>query len=106
MGSDYCVVLTTTDSEAVKQKLISEILSNNLAACIQTFPIESHYLWQGSVCHDQEILISIKTLTKLYSQLSLVIEANHNYDLPQIIQLPIVDGLSPYLEWIRNTTQL
>lgn len=105
MANDYCVVLTTTDSEAVKQKLIREILSNKLAACIQTFPIESHYIWQDRVCHDQEILISIKTLTKHYSQVSKLIEAHHNYDVPQVIQVPIVDGFAPYLEWIRNTTQ-
>jgi len=106
MEYEYCVVLTTTDNHSVKQQLINEILSRKLAACIQTFPIESHYFWQGRVCHDDEILISIKTLTVHYSQLTQVIEAHHNYDLPQIIQVPIADGFTPYLEWIRNTTQL
>ncbi len=106
MEYEYCVVLTTTDSQSVKRKLIDEILSRKLAACVQTCPIESHYVWQDRVCHDEEILISIKTLTKHYSQLLELIETHHNYDVPQIIQLPIIDGFAPYLSWIKNTTNI
>ncbi len=103
MGNEFCIVLTTTNNEAVKQHLVDIILSNKLAACIQTMPIESHYVWEGTVCDDKEILLSIKTQTKHYKKLVDLIEEHHDYDVPQIIQVPIVKGFEPYLSWIKNT---
>ncbi len=54
MEHEFCIVLTTTDNETVKQKIIENILSQSLAACIQTLPIESHYVWEGAVCNEKE----------------------------------------------------
>jgi len=104
MEHEFCIVLTTTDSKVVKDKLVEHILRNNLAACIQTVPIESHYVWEESICHDEEILISIKTRKARYKELEGLIEEHHNYDVPQIVQIPVTEGFEPYLSWIRNTT--
>ena len=104
MEHEFCVVLTTTNSKMVKQRLIDIILLNKLAACIQTVPIESYYVWEGEVCNDNEILLSIKTQTKHYKKLVDLIEKHHDYDVPQIIQIPIVEGFDPYLSWIKSNT--
>lgn len=106
MGADrYCVVLTTTDNEANTQTLITALLEQRLAACVQTLPINSHYVWEGKVCQSHETLLVIKTQHDCYGDVERLIASLHEYDVPEIIQLPIVDGFHPYLAWIQHHTQ-
>ena len=44
----------------------------------------------------------IKTTAALYSEVEAEILANHDYETPEIIQLPITAGLADYLNWIRS----
>ena len=46
MSGQFCITLTTTDSEENAQSIINTVLSKGLAACIQTMPINSHYVWK------------------------------------------------------------
>ena len=105
MKESYCVVLTTTNCEENKQALVHGILSNHLAACIQTMPIESHYMWQGKSCNDVEILLVIKTTTDCYQELESLIVKIHNYEVPQVVQLPFSEGYNPYLAWLDENTR-
>ncbi len=102
--SKFCIVLTTVNDEAIKRKIIKDLLSKRLAACIQIMPIESHYLWEGNVCEDNEELLVIKTKTVLYKSVEDVIRMLHSYDTPQIVQLPITSGFPKYLNWLENNT--
>jgi len=106
MSHEFCIVLTTTNSKENKQQLIDHLLLKQLVACVQTMPIESHYIWQGEVCVDEEILIIMKTHKLHYVEVEKAIEQIHDYEVPQIVQVPIVDGFNPYLEWIKSVTNL
>ncbi|MGO1298709.1 MAG: divalent-cation tolerance protein CutA [Vibrio sp.] len=106
MSTDSCcVVLTTTDNEENTQALITSLLNQRLAACVQTLPIQSHYVWQGKVCQAHETLMVIKTQQACYGDVERLIVSLHEYDVPEIIQLPIIDGFNPYLAWIQHNTQ-
>lgn len=63
---DYCIVLSTTANEQNRDQIIKGLLEAKLAACIQTMPIESHYVWKGEICNDTEWLLVIKTRRELY----------------------------------------
>ena len=52
--SSFCLVLTTAQG-ATTQKIIEALLSRELAACIQTMPVRSHYVWQGVLRDEAEI---------------------------------------------------
>lgn len=99
---EYCVVMTTFADEAIGKKIIHSLIEKRLAACVQVQAIESYYHWQGKVNQDQEKLVTIKTTAALYEQVEADILANHDYETPEIIQLPITAGLSDYLSWIRS----
>lgn len=45
--NDCCMVLSTTNNEKNRDEIIKGLLEAQLAACIQTMPIESHYVWKG-----------------------------------------------------------
>ncbi|MCF7483531.1 divalent-cation tolerance protein CutA [Vibrio sp. J1-1] len=101
---DYCIVLSTTANEQNRDQIIKGLLEAKLAACIQTMPIESHYVWEGEICNDTEWLLVIKTRRELYELVEEKIENLHEYEVAQIVQVPIVDGFNPYLEWLREST--
>lgn len=103
--SKYCIVLSTFSSEQQAQPILDAIVKEKLAACIQSFPITSCYFWDGEVCHDQEILVLFKTTINLYSLIENRIKQLHPYKTPEIICVPISNGLPEYLEWIGDVTK-
>ena len=105
MNGQYCITLTTTNSQSNCDEIIAKVLHLGLAACIQTMPIQSHYVWQGKVCCDSEILMIIKTKKTCYTALERTIVNLHCYDVPQVVQVPFTEGYNPYLTWIEENTR-
>ncbi|MEH0688250.1 divalent-cation tolerance protein CutA [Vibrio cholerae] len=102
---EFCIALTTTNSQALTERIIDVLLKERLAACIQTMPIESHYVWQEQVCRDNETLLVIKTTQSNYVEVEQKVVELHDYDTPQVVQVPIVDGFNPYLSWLEANTR-
>ena len=98
----YCVVLTTFSDDLVGKRMINSLIEKHLAACVQVQSIESFYHWKGEVACDKEKLVLIKTKDSLYESVEKDILANHNYETPEIIKLPITSGFSGYLNWIEE----
>ncbi|XP_062205499.1 protein CutA 1, chloroplastic isoform X1 [Phragmites australis] len=88
------------------KKLAGSIISEKLAACVNIVPgIESVYWWEGKVQSDAEELLIIKTREALLEPLTEHVKANHEYDIPEVIALPINGGNQKYLEWLKNSTR-
>ncbi len=103
--NDYIIVLTTCNSSATASSIAETLVSNKLAACVNIVNgVESVYQWQGKMEHDKEILLMIKTRQSLFSHVEQAIQGLHNYELPEIIAVPIVAGEKHYLNWIQSTT--
>jgi periplasmic divalent cation tolerance protein len=47
----------------------------------------------------------MKTTRDRFTALAQVIRANHSYEVPDIVSVPIVDGTDDYREWISSETQ-
>jgi periplasmic divalent cation tolerance protein len=101
---DFCVVLTTTSTEEDAASLAKKILAEKLGACVQVQQIKSYYTWKGEVCADPECLLFIKARSAQYDALESFIKANHSYETPEIVQLPIRRGLAAYLDWVAEVT--
>ena len=102
--SEYCMVITTLNDEEDVRKITEAVLEENLAACVQTSIIGSHYVWKGEVCHEQEILVVFKTSWDFYSFLENKIKSLHPYETPEIIALDIKKGFIGYFDWIDEVT--
>ncbi|OAN13139.1 cytochrome C biogenesis protein [Photobacterium jeanii] len=105
MAEQYCVVMTTFADDKVGKRIIDSLIEKRLAACIQVQAIESYYHWQGEVNCDAEKQVMIKTKCALYSQVEAEILRLHDYETPEIIQLPIIAGFKDYLGWINDECQ-
>jgi periplasmic divalent cation tolerance protein len=47
----------------------------------------------------------IKTKSSIYKEVETFILEHHNYEVPQIVQIPIEAGLTAYLNWIDDNTK-
>ena len=107
VGEDgYIQVLTTVGNERDAERVARIIVNRKLAACAQIVgPIKSYYWWRGNVETSKEWICIFKTRKGLYEKLEKAIREVHNYELPEIVALPIVSGSKSYLEWISREVE-
>ena len=105
MSNSFCVILTTAGSQGDANRLAELLVSRKLAACVQIVNISSVYRWQEQVQNEAEYLLLVKTAAHLYHQVEAAIVENHSYEIPEVVQLPIVQGLDRYLGWIAENTR-
>ena len=95
------LVLTNLPDQQSAEKLAQHLVSAKLAACINILaPCTSVYEWQGKLVSDTEVPLLIKASSAHYAALEAAIRAQHPYELPEIIHVPITGGLTAYLDWI------
>lgn len=100
------IVLTVLPDRAAAERLADLLVAGNIAACVNLLaPCRSVYRWKGAVQHDEEHPLLIKTTAERYAALEDAIRANHPYELPEIVAVPIERGLPAYLAWIDSETK-
>jgi len=104
--SRFAVVLVTAPDVRVARKVARACLEARAAACVNIVPrLESHYWWQGKLERGKELLLVIKTTTARLRALEKCVLANHPYDTPEFVVLPISSGNRRYLEWIAASVK-
>jgi periplasmic divalent cation tolerance protein len=87
-------------------KIAKTIVYDRLAACGNLLPgVHSVFRWEGKIQEEDELLLIIKTVGKLIKPLQAKIKELHPYEVPEIIFLPIHEGLPAYLKWIADVTE-
>ena len=102
----FTLILVTAPNRKTARALTRAALEARLVACANLVPaIESHYWWQGKLEQSNEILIVFKTIKSNLGALEKLILAQHPYDTPEIIALPIATGTERYLRWIETEVE-
>jgi len=100
------LVLTSLPDADTARRLARGLIEARLAACVQVgAPVESLYHWQGRLETANEIPLAIKTNAAAWPALLAAIRERHPYELPEIVAVPIIDGLPGYLDWIDAQTR-
>jgi periplasmic divalent cation tolerance protein len=103
-SSPYRVVLCTCPDMETATQLANHIVGAKLAACVNIIPhLTSIYSWNNKIEKTSEILLIIKTTLQFYKALEVYLADAHPYECPEIIALPIEQGLTGYLKWIDDT---
>lgn len=99
------LILTQMPDRASAQSLARSLVEARIAACVSIgAPVESLYHWHGQIETAQEVPLVVKTRAERYRDVETVIRAQHPYELPEILAVPVVDGLARYVDWIANET--
>ncbi len=106
MAGAAILVVTQMPDRASALTLARLLVESRLAACVSVgSPVESLYHWRGKIETAQEIPVVVKTRPERYAAVEASIRAHHPYELPEIVAVPVTDGLAPYLQWIADETR-
>ena len=100
---EICILYVTT-SPSQSEALAKSLLAKRLISCANITPVRSLYRWKGEICDEKENLLIIKTRKDLVQAVIAVVKAEHPYEVPEIIALPVIAGHPPYLDWVYEET--
>jgi len=99
------VIYSTIDNIKQAKKIAKTLVEEKLAACVNIIPnIHSIYRWKGKIENGNEVVLIAKTSENMVKNAIKKIKSIHTYELPDIIVLPVIDGLKEYLDYINNET--
>jgi periplasmic divalent cation tolerance protein len=100
------VIYTTIDDIQDARKIANYLIEEQLVACVNIIPnVESIYRWKGKIEEEKEFILIAKTVDENVIKTIKRIKELHNYELPDIIAIPVNNGFIDYLEYIRRETE-
>lgn len=102
----HCIIFTTCPNKKVANNIIDTLLKKKLIACANVLPgVKSKYLWKGKIKSSTEVLMIIKTKSKLFNAVKKEIKSLHSYKVPEIVCVKIDKGSKDYLKWVKDVTR-
>lgn len=103
MDCQALVAITTLGTEADARALVTALVEDRLIACGTLLPAaRSIYRWNDKVVEEGEVVVLLKTDTAHWDALRAAVERRHPYQVPELLALPVTDGLERYLSWIAS----
>lgn len=99
----FQIVLTTCPDAEAAERIARALVEEKLTACANILPpMRSVYRWKGKIEEASEQLLVVKIAVVRFPAVMDRIRALHPYELPEIVALPITDGLPDYLTWLNQ----
>ena len=99
----YIQIQITFPTAEAAQGMAAKLVQEKLVACAQICgTIQSIYTWKEVCETSTEILLLAKTTLTLFDRIESAVLAEHTYECPQIVALPIVTANADYLDWLAG----
>ncbi len=99
------IIYSTIDDIKDARKIAHTLVEEQIVACVNIIPnAESIYKWKGKVETAEECVLIAKTIDENVKKTIQRIKELHNYEVPDIIVLPIIGGMKDYLDYIHRET--
>jgi periplasmic divalent cation tolerance protein len=97
------LILSSTGSLELAHKIASALVAAGCAACVNIVPgVRSIYRWEGRICDESEVLLLIKSTSEQFEPVRSEIRRLHDYQIPEVIAVPIELADGDYLAWMRR----
>ncbi len=101
--TDFRILLTTCNSRETAEAIAFQLLEKRLVACVNILPQGlSVYRWQGQIETEEEFVLMMKSHRNHYEAIENILSQIHPYDVPELLVLPIENGLPAYLSWLAT----
>lgn len=95
------IVLATFPDRETARSICTALVESRLAACVNLVgDIESIYRWKGEIESATECLAIFKTTADRLPEFASQLQRAHPYEVPEILALPLSQGLPEYLAWV------
>ncbi len=104
-NNDPFLLYITTPTLEIAQELGHSLVESRLCACVNILPeMQAIYRWKEKIESAREAILIAKTTYTCIKSAQELISAQHPYDTPCVLALPISEQGSflPYLNWIKN----
>ena len=101
----YIIVYVTCGNKEEAEKIGRAVVEEKLAACVNYFPINSIYHWQGKIESGEEYVLMCKTNKEKFVKLKKKVKQLHSYQLPVILFWKF-RAEKEILKWIAESTGL
>jgi periplasmic divalent cation tolerance protein len=104
MSERILLALSTFPDTEIARRISNQLVSESFAACANILPgIESVYRWKEKIESGNETLVLFKLSEDRQSAFQDKLRSLHPYDVPEVIFIPVANGLPEYLQWVvRN----
>ena len=106
MSDDYIVMIVTCGSRREAGSIADSLLEKRLVACANVIgKVESKFRWNGRVEKARETMVILKTVGKKFKAVEKEVKRLHDYEVPEIVAIPIVALSKDYGRWIRESVK-
>jgi periplasmic divalent cation tolerance protein len=101
----FRIVLTTAGSDEQAETIARELVSRQLAACVNWTSVCSIYRWEGEVTREAERLLFVKTTEERVPDVRDAIRELHTYEVPELLAIEVAEGGDDYLSWLADSVR-
>jgi periplasmic divalent cation tolerance protein len=84
-----------------------DLVEQGLAGCVNVLPsMTSVYVWQDATETVEEAVMIVKLAAEGAERAVAYIVANHPYETPAVLVVPVIGGSDAYLSWLRTGTRI
>ena len=97
------IIKTSSDKKSVLEDIAKVLLKDKTAGCINLIPdCTSLFTWDNKLNKNTEHLIMIKTIKENEQRVYNIIKKMHNYEIPEIITLNVLNIDKDYKKWLKQ----
>jgi periplasmic divalent cation tolerance protein len=101
----FLLIYVTHPSKPEAVRVSTELLNQHIVACVNYYPMESVFWWEGRLTKSEEIMTIYKTRSENWEKVQSTIQSLHKYEIPCIIRLATVEANESYEQWIQDETK-
>jgi periplasmic divalent cation tolerance protein len=99
------VTITAPDADWLAE-FTRTLLDDRLAASGNiTSEVRSIYRWQGKIEDAAEAMVTLSTCREHVPEIIKRTLAEHPYEIPHVVALPVLDANSAYRQWVIDETR-
>ena len=104
MAEKILLALSTFPDADTARLVSTELVTEKFAACANILPaVESIYRWKDKIESGKETLVFFKLSDDRRSAFRDKLRSLHPYEVPEIIFVPVANGLPEYVAWVMNS---
>src|SRR5438045_4666776 len=104
MPQTILLALSTFPDVETARRISNQLVSDRIAACANILPaVESIYRWKDKIQSGNEALVFFKLSEERQSAFQDKLRSLHPYEVPEIIFVPVANGLPEYVAWVMNS---
>lgn len=100
------LIIVSCEGKNQAEALGETLLKARLAACVQVIDqVNSMFLWppgKNLIDYADESLLLVKTLESKWEAVEKTVKANHTYENPEIIAVPLARVTTNYMAWLTR----